>query len=69
MGRLFILLPSALEIELETDEKENKTIKNTKLTLLGNLDEKQRVRLLAVVNSCPVHKMLSNPIVTHTQIG
>ncbi len=57
-----------LEIELERDENENKTVISRKLILLGNLDETQRSRLLTVANSCPVHKILSNPIEINTQL-
>jgi putative redox protein len=57
-----------LEIELERDENENKTVINRKLILMGNLDESQKSRLLIVANSCPVHKILSNPIEINTQV-
>jgi len=55
-----------LEIELTRDEDANKTTINRTIELLGDLDEKQRARLLLVANSCPVHKILSNPIEIHT---
>jgi len=55
-----------LEIELTRDEDLNKTTINRTIELLGDLDEKQRARLLLVANSCPVHKILSNPIEIHT---
>lgn len=57
-----------LEIDLDRDLKENKTIINTKLTVLGNLDETQKERLLTIAKSCPVHKMLSNPIEVNTSL-
>ncbi|HEY3390420.1 MAG TPA: OsmC family protein [Prolixibacteraceae bacterium] len=57
-----------IAIELERDERENKTVINRKLILLGNLDETQRSRLLTIANSCPVHKILSNPIEINTQL-
>ncbi len=57
-----------LEIELERDDKENKTVIGRKLELLGNLDETQRATLLKVANSCPVHKILGNPIEINTQL-
>lgn len=57
-----------LEIGLKRDDKENKTVINRKLVLLGNLDETQRARLLKVANSCPIHKILSNPIDIETQL-
>jgi putative redox protein len=58
-----------LEIELERNEKENKTVINTKLHFLGNLDETQKARLLKIANSCPVHKILSNPIEINSQLA
>ncbi len=57
-----------IEIELDRDDKENKTTINRKITVVGNLDEAQRTRLLAVANSCPVHKMLSTPNEINTQL-
>jgi putative redox protein len=51
-----------INIELDFIAKENKTIVNRKVAFIGNLDESQKSRLLAVANTCPVHKMLSNPI-------
>lgn len=57
-----------LEIEIERDEHENTTVINRKLLIFGNLDEAQKLRLLNVANSCPVHKILSNPIEINTQL-
>src|SRR5690606_28129136 len=57
-----------LEIELEFDSNGNKTAINRKMELTGNLDEAQKAILLKVANSCPIHKILSNPIEIHTEI-
>jgi putative redox protein len=57
-----------LEIDLNRDEKANKTVINRKMQLFGNLDEKQRERLFKVANACPVHKILTNPIEINTEI-
>lgn len=57
-----------LEIDLERDQKENKTIINTKLVVIGNLDEAQKSRLYEIAKKCPVHKILSNPIEINTQL-
>lgn len=57
-----------LEIDLSRDENENKTVINRKMQLFGNLDEKQRERLLKVANACPVHKILTNSIEINTQV-
>lgn len=58
-----------LEITLERDDKENKTTINRKLELIGNLDDSQKSRLLAVANACPMHKILSNPIDIHSELA
>lgn len=57
-----------LEIELDRDEQAGKTTINRDIQLIGNLDEKQRTRLLAVANACPVHKILTNPIEINTEL-
>lgn len=55
-------------INLEYNSSENKTVINRSIQFIGNLDDAQRSRLLAVANACPVHKILSNPIEINTSI-
>src|SRR5690554_4376152 len=62
------LVEVKLEIELERDATGNKTTLTRKIELIGNLDESQIVRLLKVAQSCPVHKMLTNPIEINTEL-
>lgn len=57
-----------LEIELERDDKENKTVINRNLEFIGNLNETQKSRLLAVANACPIHKILSSPIEINSKL-
>jgi putative redox protein len=57
-----------LEMDLERNESANITTIIRKLHLTGNLDDTQRARLLSVANSCPVHKILSNPIAIQTEL-
>jgi putative redox protein len=57
-----------VDIHLERDESDNKTVINRKIEFIGNLTEAQKKRLLAVANACPVHKILSNPIEINTTI-
>ncbi|RZS95451.1 OsmC family protein [Cecembia calidifontis] len=54
------------EIELKFFREENKTVISRKLEFIGNLDQDQRQRLLAIANACPVHKILTNPIEINT---
>lgn len=51
-----------LEIEVKQNESRTQTDISRKIELIGNLNEEQRARLIAVANACPVHKVLSNPI-------
>lgn len=57
-----------VDISLERDESDSKTIINRQLQFEGTLDEKQRERLVAIANRCPVHKILSQPIEIHTNV-
>lgn len=58
----------SLEVELERDEATNTTRIMRKLQLPDHLPEEQRARLLQVANSCPVHKILTNPISIETSL-
>ncbi len=58
-----------INIELDFIATENKTVINRKLEFIGNLDDAQKSRLLAVANACPVHKILSNPIEINSQLN
>ena len=51
-----------IDIDLDFFPEENKTIIQRTLKFIGDLDEAQKTRLLAIANACPVHKMLSNPM-------
>jgi putative redox protein len=55
-----------INIELDFIPTENKTVINRKLEFIGNLDDTQKSRLLAIANACPVHKILSKPIEINT---
>lgn len=57
-----------IEVELDYIKEENRTVIQRTIDFLGNLDQKQRDRLLAVANACPIHKILENPIEINTQI-
>ncbi|WP_323028466.1 OsmC family protein [Gelidibacter japonicus] len=57
-----------INIELDYILTENKTLINRKLEFIGNLDDTQKSRLLAIANACPVHKILSNPIEINSQL-
>jgi putative redox protein len=54
------------EAVVELNEETGQTKFTRKLQLTGNLDQEQRARLLAVANACPIHKILTHPIVIET---
>jgi len=47
-------------VQFERLEKTSKFVKH--IRFIGELDEEQQHRLLAIGEKCPVHKTLSNPI-------
>lgn len=55
-----------INIELEFIRDKNKTVINRSMEFIGNLDDAQKARLIAIANACPVHKILSNPIEINT---
>jgi len=58
-----------IEVELDHIKEENRTVIHRTIDFIGELDQKQRERLLVVANACPIHKILGNPIEINTQIG
>lgn len=57
-----------VDVDLEWDKSSNQTLINRKINLVGNLDEAQHTRLMAVANACPVHKILSSTININTSL-
>jgi putative redox protein len=53
-----------VEVDVSVDRDEHSNITNIRksLVLVGDLDDKQRTRLRAVADKCPIHKILSNTI-------
>jgi len=59
---------SKIKVEVASEKIDNTTFFKREITLEGNLEEDQRQRLLQIANSCPVHKVLSNPIEISTRL-
>jgi len=53
-----------VEVELIAETRQTKFL--CKLKVTGKLDEDQLGRLLKVASACPIHKILTNPIVIET---
>jgi putative redox protein len=52
----------AIEVKVNTEEDEGKTIFHSIVHIDGNLDADQRKRMLQIAKKCPIHKVLMNPI-------
>lgn len=58
-----------LEIEVNQNENRTQTAISRKIELIGNLNDEQKARLIAVANACPVHKLLTNTIEISTELS
>lgn len=56
------------DLELNFIKEENKTVINKKMEFIGNLDDAQKKRLLAIANACPVHKILINEMEINSEV-
>lgn len=57
-----------VNVEMDYSKEDAKTNIHTTLEVKGDLDEKQISRLLSVAKSCPVHKILTQPIEITTEL-
>lgn len=55
-----------VDIEQSEDKKETKFIR--KISYKGNLDDKQKGRIEAIANACPIHKILLSQITVETRV-
>lgn len=53
---------SKIKVEVASEKMDNKTFFKREILIEGNIGEDQRQRLLQIANSCPVHRVLTNPI-------
>ncbi|QBQ41398.1 OsmC family protein [Sphingobacterium psychroaquaticum] len=59
-----------IELSLSTQKAElqNTTFVHCRINLLGDLDDMQRQRLLAIADKCPIHKILNNPVIIESSL-
>ncbi len=57
-----------IKVEVSSETSKEKTIFRCEISFEGTLDESQRTRLLEIAKSCPVHKILTNPIEVNTEL-
>jgi putative redox protein len=63
------LTDAKVAITFEWDAENSKSVIKRNIALFGTLDDTQRARLLTIANSCPIHKILTNPIEIETLLG
>jgi len=63
------LTDAKVDITFEWDPENLKSVIKRNIALFGTLDDAQRERLLKIANSCPIHKILTNPIEIETLLG
>ncbi|MGK9116635.1 OsmC family protein [Olivibacter jilunii] len=57
-----------VKMEVVPSSHQQTTYIKNHIKLIGNLDDDQRQRLLQIAELCPVHKILSNPIVIDSNL-
>ncbi len=55
-------------VKVDYQRQEGTTRFHRTVEVKGNLDEKQRKRILQIANLCPIHKTLSGPIEIETEL-
>ncbi len=55
-------------VDVEHQRKEKHAIFRRKVQWVGNLEEKQQSRLLAIADACPVHKVLVGTVDIETEL-
>jgi len=57
-----------LSSEVQKSEQQQTTYVKCHVSFEGNLDDEQKKRLLTIVDRCPIHKILSNPIIIDSNL-
>ena len=59
----------SIEVRFNSEAKPDPltTVIDMEIHLRGNLTAEQQARLIQIAQSCPVHKVLSNPIIMNTK--
>lgn len=57
-----------VNVNFSRDSEKNISNINREISLIGNLKEEDKQRLLQIANQCFIHKTLSNPINISTQL-
>lgn len=58
-----------IAVDVKTRREDGRQIFVRELTLIGDLDDAQRARLVEIANKCPVHKVLMQGAEIETQLA
>ena len=56
-----------VDVTFDRDVEANTSTFERTITVIGNLTEEQKQRLLVIANACPVHKIFAAPMIVNTQ--
>jgi putative redox protein len=59
---------SEINITASSEKTENKTVFTCVATIIGNISEEEKDRLLNIAKVCPIHKVLTHPIEINTTL-
>ncbi len=57
-----------LSSEVQKSEQQQATYVKCHVSFDGDLDDDQKKRLLTIIDKCPIHKILSNPIIIDSNL-
>ena len=57
-----------IQVMVSNERDQYKTTFKCNISVNGDIDEKQRARLLEIAQACPVHKVLKNPISVESEM-
>ena len=57
-----------IQVMVSNERDQYKTTFKCNISVTGDIDEKQRARLLEIAQACPVHKVLKNPISVESEM-
>lgn len=57
-----------IKVDVTVETTKEKSIFKCEISIEGTLDESQRARMVQIAKSCPVHKILTNPIEVNTEL-
>ena len=61
-------LVDQIKVDVTVETTKEKSIFKCEISIEGRLDESQRDKMVQIAKSCPVHKILTNPIEVNTEL-